>query len=320
MEFCSIGETDLKASVLSLGSWNTYSRLTYEAGVELVRSALDNGINFFDVAYYRDKPHTEVLWSRLIRGAGAKREDYVLAEKLWYFDYPREPLMTQMDNMLRRIDEDYVDVIVMEHPRAGMDVAKIVAEAGEIVNSGKAKAWGMLNWVPEDIEAAATIAKGEGTPLPALAQLKYSLARRNVVEELYAPVLERTGVSLHASDTMEGGILAGIANPTRGIGIDVGNVREQIKARAPQVKAAADSLGVTPAQFALAFCLSHASTASVLFGASRPETIIENVGAVTLSTQRHDEVLAAAAGLGVAGHGLDIPYAHDKRVIGDFVA
>ncbi|WP_353114469.1 aldo/keto reductase [Microbacterium sp.] len=320
MEFRQLGRSGIEVPVLSLGSWNTYSRLTYEAGVDLVRTAVDAGISFFDVAYYRDKPHTEVLWSRLIRGAGLKRDDYLLSEKLWYFDYPNEPLAVQMDAMLRRVDEEYVDVIILEHPREGMDVAAIVQAAGDLVAAGKTRTWGMLNWRPEDIAAAVALAADLGVAAPSLAQLKYSLVRRNVIEDAYAPILREAGISLHASDTMEGGILAGRLNPERNIGIDVGNIRDQIRARVPQIVEASGSLGLTPAQFSLAFCLANDVTASVLFGATRPGTIEENVVAVAAASERREEILAAAVGLGVDDHGIDIPYAHVERLLGDFVA
>ena len=204
MKTGTIGTTDIEVSRLSLGSWYTSSRLSFEAGTRLVRTALDHGVTFFDVAYYRNSPHTEMIFSRLIREAGARREEYQIAEKLWYFDYPAESLSEQTDRMLRRIDEQYVDVLIIEHPRPGMSVRKLVDEITAIVASGRARCWGALNWVPEDLREAHEYAESIGMKGPQLAQLKYSIVRRNVVEDQYREVVERTGMSIHASDTMEG--------------------------------------------------------------------------------------------------------------------
>lgn len=320
MNNATIGTTDIEVSRLSLGSWYTYSRLSFEAGTRLVRTALDNGVTFFDVAYYRNSPHTEMIFSRLIREAGASRADYQIAEKLWYFDYPAESLSDQTDRMLRRIDEDYVDVLIIEHPRPGMDVRRLVDEITDIVASGRARSWGALNWVPEDLLEAHAYADSIGRQGPQLAQLKYSIVRRNVVEDQYREVVERTGMSIHASDTMEGGILAGVLEPERHIGIDVGSIREQIKATVPAIVSAADGLGITPAQFSLAWCLTNPQVASLLFGATRPERLLENIEAVRIADEMGDRIRAAAEGLGIEAHALDEPYKHDRSLIGDYVA
>lgn len=320
MNTARLGNSEVEVSRLSLGSWYTYSRLSFEAGTELIRTALDNGITFFDVAYYRNSPHTEMIFSRLIREAGAKRSDYQIAEKLWYFGYPEESLSDQADRMLRRIDEEFVDTLIIEHPRPGMIVENLVDEIAAIVASGRARSWGALNWVPEDLLTAYEHASAHGLPAPALAQLKYSVVRRNVVEEQYRRVSEQTGMSIHASDTMEGGILAGVLNPDRHIGIDVGEIREQIKNTVPKITEAATKLDITPAQFSLAWCLTNPQVASVLFGATRPERLQENLAAVQIAEKHGDEIRAMAKGLGIDAHALDAPYTHDKALIGEYVA
>lgn len=320
MHTARLGTSDVEVSRLSLGSWYTYSRLSFEAGTRLVRTALDNGVTFFDVAYYRNSPHTELIFSRLIREAGAQRKEYQIAEKLWYFNYPQESLTDQTDRMLRRIDEEYVDTLIIEHPRPGMSVEKLVDEITDVVASGRARSWGALNWVPEDLITAHAHATANGVVGPALAQLKYSIVRRNVVEQQYRQVVEQTGMSIHASDTMEGGILAGVLSPERHIGIDVGEIREEIKATVPKIVAAADSLGITPAQFSLAWCLTNRQVASLLFGATRPERLLENVEALRIADEYGDAIRAAAEGMGIDAHALDEPYKHDRALIGDYVA
>ncbi|MCW4458643.1 aldo/keto reductase [Microbacterium sp. MPKO10] len=320
MNTARLGTSEVEVSRLSLGSWYTYSRLSFEAGTELVRTALDRGITFFDVAYYRNSPHTEMIFSRLIRETGVKRTDYQLAEKLWYFGYPEESLSDQTDRMLRRIDEEYVDTLIIEHPRPGMSVEKLVDEISAVVGSGRARSWGALNWVPEDLLTAYEYASSHGLAGPVLAQLKYSLVRRNVVEEQYRQVIEQTGMSIHASDTMEGGILAGILKPERHIGIDVGGIREQIKNMVPKIAEAARKLDITPAQFSLAWCLTNPQVASVLFGATRPERLRENLEAMQIAEDHGDQIRAVSEGLGIDAHALDAPYKHDKALIGDYVA
>ncbi|GAA2443781.1 aldo/keto reductase [Agromyces soli] len=317
----TIGTTGIEVSELSLGSWNTYSRLSFEANVALVDHAFRSGIRFFDVAYYRDKPHTEVLFGRMLQEASFAREDIVLAEKVWFFDYPERSLAAQLDASLRRLAVEQVDVIIVEHPREGMDVEALAEEAAGLVTSGRARAWGGLNWRPELIHRAWAHCRERGLPKPELVQLKYSLVRQNVVDGPdYARVLAETGISVHASDSLEGGILTGTLAPVRKIGLDIGGIREEIRARVPAIQAAAAELGVTAAEFAIAFAVSKPEVCSLLFGATRPDQIDANLRGVELAATRGDEVRRLAAGLGIDAHEIDPPYAHAAPLTDEFVA
>ncbi|MFD0634841.1 aldo/keto reductase [Catenulispora yoronensis] len=162
---------------------------------------------------------------------------------------------------------------------------------GELIRAGRADHWGFNNWAAEDVVTACEFARREGLPLPQLAQLKYSVVRRSVADgEPYRRIFEDYGVSLQASDVFEGGLLAGNATPNRRIGMDTGGIREQITTAAPQIAALAADLDATPAQLALAFCLTHPATATVLFGASRLTQLQDNLGALDLLA-RHGGIL-----------------------------
>ncbi|WP_285491399.1 aldo/keto reductase [Amycolatopsis taiwanensis] len=317
----NVGTSGIEVSELSLGSWNTYSRLSFEANVALINHAFQRGINFFDVAYYRDKPHTEVLFGRMLQEADFGREDIVLAEKVWFFDYPQRPLAAQLDATLRRLAVDNVDVIIVEHPRDGMDHRAIAEEAAGLVTSGRARTWGGLNWRPELILDAAKHCREADLPGPELVQLKYSVVRQNIVDgPEYAKVFAETGISVHASDTLEGGMLTGNLNPGRRIGLDIGGIREEIKRRVPAIQEAASSLGVSAAEFCIAFVVSKAEVCSLLFGATRPEQIDSNLRGLELARERGDQVRALAAELGIDEHDIDPPYAHAVSLTDDFVA
>src|SRR5690606_31283398 len=90
MEYRSIGEDFPPVSALSLGSWNTFSRMSFEDCMTLLERSLERGINFFDVAFYWDKPHTEIIFGRAMEVLGVSRSAYMLAEKLWLWDYPQQ--------------------------------------------------------------------------------------------------------------------------------------------------------------------------------------------------------------------------------------
>lgn len=309
-------------TVLSIGSWNTYSRLSFEAGVELVRHALDVGIDTFDVAMYRDKPHTEVLFGRIIDVVGVPRDEIRVVGKTWFAGYPAKSLAVQLDESLTRLGMDYVDVVLSEHPRPEMDVAAIAEEVAELVTSGRARAWGGMDWSPAQLRIAYDHLSALGLPTPQGVQLKYSIARQAVVEGSEFLDLNRdTGIVLMASDTMEGGILAGKLDPERKIGIDTGNIREQIKALVPVLEPIAAQLGCSTAQLALAFCLSNATIGTVLFGATRPAHLDDAVAAWALVQREGAErIRELVLPFAVEGHKNDAPYPHSAPLTDDFIA
>lgn len=320
MEFRKAGATGPELSALSMGSWNTYSRLSFEAGVDLVQHAFGLGINTFDVAYYRDKPHTEVLFGRILDVIGKPRDAYKIVGKVWFFAYPEQSLTSQLDASLVRLNQEYVDVVITEHPRPGMDVRKLSEDVAAIVTAGRARSWGTLNWTPQDLLVAHEHAARHNLPAPQLAQLKYNVARCGVVDGPdYQRVFRETGMTLHASDVMEGGILAGRLQPERNIGIDTGKIRDEIRAIVPRLTEIGQQFGATSAQVALAFAAMNPATTSVLFGATRKSQLDDNVKALELAKKHGAELRPLLAPLAVAGHENDAPYQHAAPLTGDFI-
>ncbi|MDR7222706.1 aldo/keto reductase [Aminobacter aminovorans] len=312
MQYRQIGKSDLKTSVLSLGSYQTYSRMEYRDVVNLVRRAAELGINLFDVAHYRTAPHTEVVLARALRDAGLKRDQIMIMDKVWWYDNDEPTLEHQLDELLFRLDTDYLDVIMCYGMRPGRDDPAATARLNAgFVTSGKARAWGGLNWSAKDLRIAHETCVAEGLPTPEIVQLKYNIARRYIVEsEQYTSLRAETGISIHASDSLEGGILAGSLVRERVLGRDPGNVREEIIALVPRLREVADGFGCSMAQLAIAFCIANPQTASLLFGASRIGQLEDNVGAVALAEKHGEAIVAALAGFGIAGHEFDLPPNH----------
>lgn len=312
MDYRTIGTTDIKTSILSLGSYQTYSRMEYRDVVDLIRRASELGINLFDVAHYRTAPHTEVILARALRDAGLKREDVLIMDKVWWYDHDEPTLERQLDEMLYRLDTDYVDVIMCYGMRPGRDDPAETARINAgFVTSGKARAWGGLNWSARDLRIAHETCVAEGLPAPQIVQIKYNIARRHIVEaDDYTRLRAETGISIHASDSLEGGILAGNLVRERKLGRDPGNVRQEIIALVPRLQEVADSFGCTMAQLAIAFCIANPQTASLLFGASRVSQLEDNVGAVDVARKHGVAIREALADFGVEGHAFDLPPNH----------
>jgi aryl-alcohol dehydrogenase-like predicted oxidoreductase len=302
----TLGDSGLSVSELSLGSWHTWDRMDFAEATQLVRYALDSGITLFDVAHYDAGPHregseTDVLFGKIVAEAGIARSEYVHSQKLWLWDYPEKSLSEQLDRDLARAGTDHADVVVLGDFLTELDLPRLVTEVAELVRAGTCAHWGFNNWAAEDVQAVHAFAAREGMPTPCLAQLKYSLCRRSVAEgDPYRRIFADLGVSLQASDIFEGGILAGSPRGGRRVGTDTGNLREKILSAVPELGRIAAELDATPAQLAIAFCLGHPATATVLFGAGTRAQLDDDLGALDL-LRRHGDTLRDR----VAGYWLD---------------
>ncbi|MFV0433939.1 MAG: aldo/keto reductase [Leucobacter sp.] len=294
-----IGQSDLETSVFALGSWHIYDRMHFEDAVAMVRTALDRGINLFDVGVYgapgMPPAFTDVLFSAIIRAVGVKRDDYLLSEKLWLEGWDAERgFRPQLENALFRVGDDHADLVILGDLRRD-DVAlrDIVLSLAELQGAGLIRAWGVNNWSASNVQALIDIAVAEGVVGPEIAQLKYSVSRRSIPDgEPFAKLWDQ-GISMQASDVMEGGYLAGRVSTEREVGRDPGGIRQRIIDDVPAFVRLAEELGCTPAQLAIAFTLTHRATATTLFGASSVAQLEANLGSLEVLDRVGAETIRA---------------------------
>lgn len=298
------------ASRISLGSWHTFSRLSQRDIDRLVSHSLDLGVNFFDTAYYPDAPDTETKMGHAVAGLGVRRDEVFLSEKVWYHWYPHESLADQLSRSLDRLGVDYVDLLYCGVPTSDVDLADVVEQMLGIVASGRACSWGLLNWRPADLLSLCTRLTGQGSTLPAAAQLKYSVARSSQVSTREMQrCCEEFGLRVHASDSLEGGLLAGRTTLDRPIAKDPGGIRSDIvDVVVPHLRALADARGVPMATLSLAYCLTNPMVASVLVGATRIEQMDQNVAAIAAAKAMSRELYDELSALSVSGHTWDQPF------------
>lgn len=301
----SLGASGIEVSTLALGSWRTYERISREQGVAVMRAAQECGVTFLDDARYNDETgeapiptgYSEVVFGELFRAAGWKRDEAVVANKLWWEFWPEQSAEAELDASLARMGFDYIDVVYSWTAPEGPPFEEIVGSVGGLIESGKVRAWGTGNWEPADHAAAAEIARAEGVPPPCAAQLPYSLALRTHVEGSDAvEALDASGAAVVASYVLYGGVLTGKYTDASASGrmtdeLDERELQPVLEAARSLGKLAA-KLGTSSAALALAFALVNPRVATVLFGATSPEQVAENVRAVELLAQLEPASLA----------------------------
>jgi L-glyceraldehyde 3-phosphate reductase len=295
MEKRTLGGSELEVSRLSLGSWRTFERLPRDDALAVMGAARELGFNFLDDARYDDETggapiptgYSEVLFGELFRAVGWDRDATVVSNKLWWEFWPRESAAAELDGSLSRMGFDYVDLIYANPPPDGLAIDELVAAMGDLVSSGKARAWGIVNWEAEPLMDAIRSAARQGAQQPCAVQLPYSLVAREFVESIeMRAALEASGADVVASFVMAGGILTGKYDAG-------GSGRADAEIEGPRFAAAreygrrlralAPEIGCSPAALAIAFALANPAVATVLFGATSPEQLAEDVTALEVS-------------------------------------
>ena len=315
MPMTALGRSDLRVSRLALGSWRTYERISRDQGVRVMRAACEAGINFLDDARYNDETghaplptgYSEVVFGELFRASDWRRDEVVVSNKLWWEFWPDQSPAQELAGSLARMGLDHVDLIYSEVPPDGVGLEDAIDMITGLIRTGAARAWGTLNWTPDQLERAWQIADREGVPGPVATQPPYSLVRREIVDD---PAMRRLaadrGVAIVASYTLAGGILTGKYDEEPGAGRAAGMIGQP--QWAPAVAAGRDlaalarHIGADPASLAMAFALLDPSVTTVLFGATRPEQIRANLGALALAERltpgERDRLAAIGVGSG----------------------
>jgi aryl-alcohol dehydrogenase-like predicted oxidoreductase len=293
-----LGGSPLVVSRIALGSWRTFERMDRADAEAVLDHALRAGIDFLDDARYNDETghaplatgYSEVLFGELFRAVGADREAVTVSNKLWWEFWPEQDAVGELEGSLERMGFERLDVLYSSTLPDAVPVAVAVEQIAGVLATGRVKAWSVVNWSAEAIAAAAAEAARQEIPQPCAAQLPYSLARLDWVEDpAMEASLEATGASLVPSAALAGGALTGKyadanASPAARLSAERDDPRRRRDlALGAALREPARRLDTTPATLAVAFTLRHPRTASTLIGATAPAQIDAALDAVSLA-------------------------------------
>jgi len=304
MEYRSLGNSGLQISALSFGAWVTFgSQVDLDAAVEMMQTAFDAGVNFFDNAeVYADGVAEEIMGAAL-RKTGWRRSEYLVSTKIfWGGQGPnqrglsRKHIVEGTDAALARLGLDYVDLIFCHRADLRTPVEETVRAMNHVINQGKALYWGTSEWPAERILEASHVARRERLIPPLMEQPEYHMLHRDRFEREYAPLYERFGLGTTIWSPLAGGLLTGkyrdgIPPGTRSTlkgygwlhGRYAGADAPANIATVERLRPIAGELGCSLAQLAIAWCLANPNVSTVILGASRTEQLRENLGAMEVA-------------------------------------
>ena len=300
MTYRRCGRSGLMLPAISLGLWHNFGDITpFGVQQSLLRTAFDSGITHFDLANNYGPPYGEAernFGIHMDRDWHTHRDELVISTKAGYDMWPgpygdhgsRKYLMASLDQSLKRMHLDYVDIFYHHRPDPDTPIEETMGALNDIVRSGKALYAGISNYyAPDQAQKAIDTLKAMGTPL-LIHQPNYSMFNRSIENGLDA-VLAGAGVGCIAFAPLNNGLLTG--KYLNGIPADSRAahdprylkpqaITEEKVAKARQLNEIARARGQSLAQMALQWVLRRDVVTSALIGASRPEQITENVRAL----------------------------------------
>ena len=303
MEYRRLGQSGLKVSVLSFGSWVTFANKDQIAqaaeAAECLSAAKDAGVNFFDNAEGYASGASEKVMGEAFRQLGWKRHEYVVSTKLFWglHDVPnmkntlnRKYLSQAIDGSLERFGLDFVDLVFCHRPDPNTPIEETVWAMSDMISQGKALYWGTSEWSADEIRAAWNIADKHHLHKPVMEQPQYNLFWRDRVEKEYKRLYEDIGLgttiwSPLASGLLTGKYLNGVPEGSRATLPGYEWLRsmltdEKRNAKVAELKVIADELGITLSQLSLAWCAKNPNVSTVITGASNAEQVRENMTAL----------------------------------------
>ncbi len=307
MDYRILGTTGVKVSPLCLGAmmFGGSGNADHDDSVRIIHRAIDAGINFIDTADVYSQGESETIVGKAL--AGGRRDNIVLATKAHgkMGDDPnnagnsRRWIVQEVDNSLRRLGTDWIDLYQIHRPDATTDVDETLGALTDLVRAGKIRYFGSSTFPAYQIVEAQWVAERRGRERFVCEQPPYSLLVRGIEADVL-PVCEKYGMGVIPWSPLAGGWLTGryrkgqdAPDSNRGRRVDLSTPENQRKLEAvEQLAQLAESLGVSMVDFALAFVLRHPAITSAIIGPRTMDQLESQLGApeVTLSEETLDQI------------------------------
>lgn len=298
-----LGQSDLYVNPVGLGTnavggHNLFPDTDEEAGKELVRTAINNDVNFIDTAFLYGPGRSEELVGKVVKESG-KRSGLVIATKVspifkddgMVNDNSPAFLKQEVDHSLKRLQTDYIDLMYIHYPDGKTPEAEAVGALKELRDEGKIRAIGVSNFTPDQLKAAnqdgyVDVYQGE-----------YNLLNREAENTLF-PYTAEQNISFIPFFPLAAGLLAGKYNKDSQFNDIRANspyfkedVFEQNLAKVDKLRQIADAKNAEVAHVVLAWYLTRNAIDAIIPGAKRAEQVLNNQK--TLDVQLTDDEVQA---------------------------
>lgn len=215
-----LGNSGLKVSVIGYGNWvNSNEGSAAKFTTECIKACYDAGVNFFDTAEIYGNGEAERQMGAAFKELGLRREDLVVSTKIFSCGSgvndkfgSRKHIIEGLDNSLKRLQLEYVDVVFSHRPDYETTLEETCAAFHHVIEQGKAFYWGTSEWPAQRIVAAIGICEKNGWHKPIVEQPQYNMVWRQRFEGEYAHLFATTGYGTTIWSPLCSGLLSGKYN------------------------------------------------------------------------------------------------------------
>ncbi|HEY1972328.1 MAG TPA: aldo/keto reductase [Pseudonocardia sp.] len=318
MEYRTLGRTGMQVSPLCLGAmmFGAWGEPDHDTSIRILHRALDAGINFIDTADVYSQGESEIIVGKAL--AGGRRDGVILATKFHGpMDVPmgqpggdpnkrgnsRRWIVQEVDNSLRRLGTDWIDLYQVHRPDPTTDVEETLSALTDLQRAGKIRAFGCSTFPAHQVVESHWVAERRGLGRFVTEQPPYSILVRGIEADLL-PVAQRYGMGVLPWSPLAGGWLSGAYRKGQDIPTsrraeripgryDLSKPENQLKLDAADALGElADKAGISLIHLALAFVLRHPAVTSPIIGPRTMQHLESQLGAVdvTLSTEVLDRI------------------------------
>jgi len=314
MPYRRLGSSGLKVSALSFGAWVTFGKqIGDDTARQLMHTAYDAGINFFDNAEAYAEGRAEIVMGDILKKSGWRRSSYLVSSKVFFGaegDRPNEDGLSRKHVVeachaaLRRLQVDYLDLYFCHRPDPDTPIEETVRAMHDLVAQGKVLYWGTSEWNAAQLTEAYAMCDRLGLYPPQMEQPQYNLFHRSRVEQELAPLCRQRGLGTTIWSPLGSGLLTGKYNDgiPAGARLEVPGL-EWLRANVTgpdwparlaaikKLSAVAAELETTLPRLALAWCLKNPLVSTVILGASKVAQLQENLGALDVVGRLTPEIV-----------------------------
>jgi len=319
MEYRRLGRSGLQVSVLSFGSWVSFSKqINDKAADELMGIAYDNGINFFDNAEVYALGESEKMMGRVLKKKKWDRTSYTVSSKAFWgwrgsdnkpnqTGCSRKHLIEACNEALLRLQVDYLDMFFCHRPDKNTPIEETVWAMNNLIQQGKVLYWGTSEWSAVEIMEAHRIAEKLRLIGPTMEQPQYNMFEREKIDKDYVDIFRNVGMGTTIWSPLAAGLLSGKYND----GIPKGSrfalegfdwlkdrwiMDEKVK-KVKKLSELSAKLGVSTAALSIAWCIKNPNVSTAILGATKKQQLNDNLKALDVVAKLTPEVMEKIEGI-----------------------
>jgi voltage-dependent potassium channel beta subunit len=313
MQYRRLGKSGLQVSILSFGSWVSFSKqINDKVADELMGIAYDKGINFFDNAEGYALGESEKMMGRVIKKKKWDRTSYTISSKVFWgwhgkknkpnqLGLSRKHVIEACNEALQRLQVDYLDLFFCHRPDKNTPIEETVWAMNHLIQQGKIMYWGTSEWSGVEIMEAHRIAEKYKLIGPTMEQPQYNLFEREKIEKEFLEIYKNVGLGTTIWSPLASGLLTGKYNDgipknsrfaLEGFGWlkDRWMLDDKIK-KVKKLTDLATKMDTTTAALSIAWCIKNPNVSTAILGATKKQQLLDNLKALDILEKLTPEVV-----------------------------